>query len=109
LSTATEETLKQASGDVVLESTINEMRRYRRRGVALLLGGVLMPILCGVVASGMAATFLTMPRGMENYVPLFMGAAFGLLVGLMMWLFGIGAFLHAMRIRRGLAANKSGL
>lgn len=54
---------------------------HRRKGVALLVTGLAMPAVFGVGAAVVAAVFDLGFRGMDDYVPLFVGGLVGCCVG----------------------------
>ncbi len=86
--------------DPALESVHKEMVRYIKRGIALMVAGLMMPVIVGVGASVFTAVFVTTPSGMDGYWPLLVGAFWGAFVGLGLLFAGVGQFLKARRCKR---------
>ena len=78
-----------------------EAARRRRRVFVLLLCGISMPGLLGVGAAGVAVLFDLGWRGMDAYVPFFLGGAAGCALGAGFALAAGIVHLQAVRSRRG--------
>lgn len=70
--------------------------RLTRRGLAMVAGGLLLPVVAFVVV-GM---LVTPPPGMDGYVPAFLGGMAGAAVGFVVILVGIVSLLKARSLRR---------
>ena len=77
-----------------------EATAHRRKGVALLGTGLVMPAVFGVGAAVVAAVFDLGFRGMDDYVPLFVGALVGSCVGVGVVGAGLVQLALARRIGR---------
>ena len=93
----------EGSADPVLESLREEVARYTKRGVGLMVAGVTMPAILGLGNYGLTVLLDTAPPGMDDYWPLLSGAALGALIGLGLLFAGVGQLIAAIRSRRVIA------
>ena len=98
--TSLEGSNEERAYDPALESVHKEMVRYIKRGSALMVAGLMMPVIVGVGASAFTAVFVTTPPGMDDYWPLLVGAFWGAFVGLGLFFAGVWQLLKARRCKR---------
>jgi len=86
--------------DPSVEPIHAESRRHIKRGVACVVAAFAAPAVIGTGAMAFATIVLTLPPGMESYVPLLMGMAGGAVLGLVLLGAGVGQLLMAWRLRK---------
>lgn len=89
-----------AVADPLLESLEQQGSRHLRGMVALLLAGVLMPVIFGIGCHVIMHLLGLTWTGMDSYVPILLGGAVGVCVGLGFVLAAVWQLLAALRCRR---------
>lgn len=100
---STDTTQDGRSSDAVLESLGQQRARHIQRMAVLMVAGVTMPPTLGLANYGLTALLDTAPPGMDDYWPLLSGGAVGALIGLCLWVAGVGQLIAAARCRRVIA------